>query len=193
VLLLLAVLVALVSNVDNLAVGVAFGMRGQRVALAPNSLIVAITMAGTFGAMSSGRALATLLPPEIGSDLGGTIIAAIGVGAVTASVTALWRPARDAPARVGRMLRSPRMLSWRDAVPVGVALSLNNIGSGVGAGAAGVSPVATTLLAGVFSLAFVGGGSVFGWSIGQRVGRRAPLVAGIVLVGLGAAMLDGVA
>ncbi len=42
---------------------------------------------------------------------------------------------------------------------LGGALAINNIGAGVGAGVAGVSPLATTLLAGWLSLVFVGGGS----------------------------------
>jgi putative Mn2+ efflux pump MntP len=191
--LLSAVLVALASNVDNLAVGVAFGMRGQRIGLASNSLIAAITMVGTAGAMTSGHAFATVLPPTLASALGGTIVLAIGVVTVGASVRTLRRPMSDAPVRGTGMLRAGTVLSSRAALPIGIALSLNNIGLGVGAGIAGVSPLATTVLAGLFSLTFVDAGSRFGRSIAQRVVRRSPLLAGIVLVGLGAAMVGGVA
>jgi putative Mn2+ efflux pump MntP len=75
---------------------------------------------------------------------------------------------------------------------LGVALSLNNVGTGVGAGIAGVPPLATTVLAGAISLLCVGGGCRTGWSTARPVlGRRAPLAAGLVLVGIGAAMLSG--
>jgi putative Mn2+ efflux pump MntP len=188
---LAAVLVALVSNVDNLTVGVAFGMRGQRIAGAPNALIAAITMVGTAGAMTSGHVLATALRPSVASALGGTIILAIGVMTAATSVRTVRRPATDAPVAVART-RSRGVLSWRGAVPIGVALSLNNVGAGIGAGIAGVPPLATTLLAGAFSLAFIGGGSRFGWAIGRRFGQRTALLAGVVLVCLGAAMLAGV-
>lgn len=187
-------LVAVVSNLDNLTIGFAFGMRGQRVGGAPNLVIAAITMAATAGAMSSGRAVATLLPPASGSVAGGSIIVAIGAATAIVSVTALRRPVTDPSAGVvllERVLGGRAALSCRDAVPIGVALSLNNIGTGVGAGVAGVSALATTLLAGALSLIFVGGGSRVGWSISRRVGRRAPLIAGIVLIGLGAATLSG--
>ena len=77
---------------------------------------------------------------------------------------------------------------------LGVALSLNNIGSGVGAGIAGVPPVVTTLLAGLFSLLCVGDGSRLGRSLGRLLlPGLTQFVAGAVLVGLGVAMFAGAA
>jgi putative Mn2+ efflux pump MntP len=187
-----AVLVALVSNVDNLTVGLALGIHGRRVAMTPNGLMAALTMAGTAGAMTSGHALASLLRPPIASAVGGMIVLAIGFVTAAIALATLRRPATDAPAALTPMLRSRGVISLRDAVPVGIALSLNNIGTGVGAGIAHVSPLLTTLLAGFFSLASVGGGSRVGRSLGQRVGRRAPLLAGVVLATLGAAMIGGI-
>jgi len=47
-------------------------------------------------------------------------------------------------------------------------------------------------LAGTISLVCVGGGCRVGWFTARLVlGRRAPLAAGLVLVGIGAAMLLG--
>ena len=83
------------------------------------------------------------------------------------------------------------MLSWREAVLLAIALSLNNVGTGVGAGIAGIPPLMTTVLAGAFSLLCVGGGSQVGRLAGPLVGRHARLVAGLGLVCLGGAMLAG--
>jgi putative Mn2+ efflux pump MntP len=79
-----------------------------------------------------------------------------------------------------------------NAVGLGVGLALNNVGMGIGAGVAGLSPLATTFLAGVISLLFVGGGSKAGTVLGQLV-RATPAqrVSGLILVGLGTAMLAG--
>jgi putative Mn2+ efflux pump MntP len=79
-----------------------------------------------------------------------------------------------------------------NAVGLGVALALNNVGTGIGAGVAGLSPVATTLLAGVLSLLFIGGGSKAGTVLGQ-LGRAGPAqrMSGLILLGLGTAMLTG--
>jgi putative Mn2+ efflux pump MntP len=178
-----AVVIAAVSNLDNLSAGLAFGLRGRRIMIAPNALIAVVTMAGTAGAMTSGRAIGRLLPSGLAGALGAAIIVAIGVVTLVG-----WPPTRQ-PALSGE-----QTLSWHEALVLGVALSLNNIGSGVGAGIAGVSPVVTTLLAGLFSLLCVGGGSRLGRSLSRvLLPGLARFVAGVVLVGLGVAMLTGAA
>ena len=182
-----AVLIAAVSNLDNLAVGVALGLRGTRIALLRNVLIAGVTMAGTAGAMTSGHALARLLRPSVAGSVGAVIIVSIGVMTVVASRS----PVREPAARSGRIPRPAGMLSWREAGLLAIALSLNNVGTGVGAGIAGIPPLLTTMLAGAFSLWCVGGGSQVGRLAGPVVGRHARLVAGVGLVCLGSAMLAG--
>jgi putative Mn2+ efflux pump MntP len=186
VLLLSAVLIAAVSNLDNLVAGVALGLRGTHITLGPNVLIACVTMVGTAGAITSGRALAMLQSSAAGS-LGAVIIVSIGVMTVVASLS----PIREPAARVCRLRGPLEMLSWREAVLLAIALSLNNVGTGVGGGIAGLPPVMTSALAGGFSIMSVGAGARIGRIAGPLVGRRARLVAGLGLMGLGAAMLAG--
>jgi putative Mn2+ efflux pump MntP len=85
------------------------------------------------------------------------------------------------------------VISSREALALGFALALNNVGTGAGAGVAGVSPLATTLLAGTLSLICIGGGSRLGWSLGSLVlGRWASLISGLILLSTGTAALSGV-
>jgi putative Mn2+ efflux pump MntP len=189
VLWLSAVLIAAVSNLDNLAAGVELGLRGTRITLGPNVLIACVTMAGTAGAITSGHALARLLQPSVAGSVGAVIIVSIGVMTVVASCSPVGEPA----AGMCRLPGPSEMLSWREAVLLAIALSLNNVGTGVGAGIAGIPPLMTTLLAGAFSIMCVGGGSRVGRVAGPLVGRHARLVAGLGLVCLGGAMLAGVA
>lgn len=188
-----AVLVALVSNLDNLAAGLAFGLRDRRVAATPNAVIAGMTMAGTAAAMTSGEGLSSLMPPSTASAVGASIIIAIGVGSILSSPLLLSGPARVRHLAGDEGDHAVReRVSLREALVLGVALSLNNVASGVGAGVAGVSPLATTLLAGAFSLLCVGGGSRLGWSVGRVfIGEQGPLVAGLLLIGVGAAVLSG--
>jgi putative Mn2+ efflux pump MntP len=154
-------------------------------------VIALVTMAATGAAMIFGHGVSRLMPPWLGSDLGSLIVIGIGVKTV---IVAAWTLSHPAPEHVPERLpcAGSDKVSCRKALLLGVALSMNNVGSGVGAGIAGVSPVITTVLAGVVSLLCVGGGSRVGASVGRRLlGRRAPLVAGVVLVGVGAAMLSG--
>ncbi len=198
-----AVLVATVSNLDNLAAGVAFGMRRTRIAAAPNVVIAAVTMAATAGAMTSGRGLAHVLAPSLASALGASIVGAIGVWTVLGSPRALRVPASWPERGTGRFWGvryrygvtgelGRKAISLREGLVLGVALSLNNAATGVGAGVAGVSPLATTLLAGGLSLICIGGGARAGLALGRFVGdSRASLVAGLILLGVAAMILAG--
>jgi putative Mn2+ efflux pump MntP len=202
VLWLSAVLIAVVSNLDNLATGVAFGMRDTRIAAAPNVVIAAVTMAATGGAMTSGRALSRVLSPELAASLGASIIGVIGVWTVLAWLHDVRLPVsspgqgsghfRGGPSSIASELDREEVISCRKALALGVALALNNAAAGIGAGVAGISPLATTLLAGSLSLICVGGGSRVGLSVGRLVGSsRAPLISGLILLAVGATLLAG--
>jgi putative Mn2+ efflux pump MntP len=190
-----AVLIAAVSNLDNLGVGTAFGMRDTPVSALANVIIAAVTMAATAIAMTFGRALSQLIAPSIGSALGSAIIIAVGAGTVITWIRTIRTPARSRipPGAPPTNVLHRNTISPREALVLGVALSMNNLGAGVGAGVAGVPALATTLLAGTFSLLAVGGGSRTGSSLGRSVfGRGAPLIAGLVLLAVGCATLPGV-
>lgn len=198
-----AVLIAVVPDLDNLAGRVVFGMRDTRVAAAPNVVIATMTMAATAGAMISGDALSRVLSPELAGSLGASIIGAIGVWAVLASIRDV-RLGASSPRRGGGQLRRGRSLlptrldrakviSCRGALALGAALALNNAaaGAGAGAGVAGISALVTTLLAGALSLICIGGGSRAGLSRGRRVGGSwAPLISELILLGAGATLVS---
>ena len=198
----LAMLIAAVSNLDNLAAGIAFGMRDIRITAAPNAVIAAVTMAATAAAMTPGRALSHAIPPSLATALGASIIVAIGVWTILSStrrehVPPSWlmsgidrlRGRRDA---LGGDVHRKGALSSLEALALGAALAANNAATGVGAGIAGISPVTTTLFAGVLSLLCVGAGSRVGLALGRPIGgRSASLIAGLILLGVGAAILAG--
>lgn len=193
--LLAPLLIGAVSNLDNLGAGIAFGIRGTRIGAMANLLVAAVTMAATAAAVTGGHVVSSLLPPAVTGWLGPLIVIAIGVATIHASVRASRRRDR-ADARLGARRPSGSVddvVSWRGAIVLGAALSANNLGMGVGAGVAGVGALATTIWAGLLSLACVGGGSYLGRVSGRLVlGRHAPLIAGLLLLAVGGAMLPGV-
>ena len=102
-------LIAAVSNLDNLAAGVALGLRGTRIAPAPNVLIAGVTMVGTAGAITFGHALSRLVGASLSSSVGAVIIVSIGVVTVAASRASVSEPT----AGVGRLPGPFQSLSWR--------------------------------------------------------------------------------
>ncbi|MGN6170478.1 MAG: hypothetical protein ACTHQQ_20250 [Solirubrobacteraceae bacterium] len=188
---LASVSIAAVSNLDNLAVGTALGIGKTRIGPSANLIIAAVTMAATAGAITSGRALSMLLAPSVAAALGAVIIIGIGALTVLASLSTVRTPL---PLRVRVQLNvvAEDAISYRKAFALGIALSLNNVGTGVGAGVAGIPVMATTVLAGLFSLLAIGAGSRAGRLITTSLaGRSARLIAGTALLAVGAAMLVG--
>jgi putative Mn2+ efflux pump MntP len=187
-----ALLIGVVSNVDNLGVGVAFGIRGARIGAVSNLIVAGITTAATAAAVTSGHAVSQRLPSGVAAWLGPLIIIVIGIATVLASAGPP-RPPGDAHAPWPDPLGVDRIVSWRAAIVLGAALSLNNVGTGVGAGVSGVPAVATAVSAGLLSLVCVGGGSRVGGAFGRvLLGRHAPVIGGVLLLAVGAAMLPSV-
>jgi putative Mn2+ efflux pump MntP len=188
---LAALLIGVVSNLDNLGVGVALGIRGTRIDAMANLTVAGITMAATAAAVMFGHVLARLVPSAVTDWLGPVIIIAIGI---TTALTSARSPRLPGCARAWRHPRSTEgVITWREAFVLGVALSVNNLGTGVGAGVSGIPVLATTASAGLISLVCVGGGSHFGRTLGRLVlERHAPLIAGMLLLAVGVGMLSGV-
>jgi len=184
-----------VSNLDNLGVAVAVGMRGTRIGAMANLIVAGITMVVTAAAVTCGHLSSKLLPAAVTGWLGPLIIIAIGTGTVLTS--AQTRRGPDRPRAPWEAWRCPGdaagAVSWRGAIAFGVALSVNNLGVGVGAGVSGIPALATTVSAGLLSLLCVGGGSHLGSVFGRLVLRdHAPVIAGMLMFAVGAAMLPGV-
>jgi putative Mn2+ efflux pump MntP len=184
-----ALLVGVVSNLDNFGAGVAFGMRGRLIGAIANLIVAGVTMLATAAAVTCGHLLSEPIPSAVTGSIGPLIVITIGVATIfTCAQTAQRGDSPRTASGVWRHSPPARLVvSWREAIALGVALSVNNLGTGVGAGVAGIPALATTLSAGMLSIACVGGGSHFGRVLGRLVLRRyAPLLAGTLLLVVGA-------
>lgn len=82
--------------------------------------------------------------------------------------------------------RTDYVISWKETVPLGLALSLNCMATGFGAGVSGVHPLLMVLSVGIFSMVSV----AFGVGIGQQIaktwlGRYSSILGGLLLVAIG--------
>ncbi|WP_442603673.1 sporulation membrane protein YtaF [Paenibacillus sp. KN14-4R] len=187
-------LVAFASNLDNLGVGISFGMKSTRIPFFSNLMIAFITMTGTFISMIMGEFLSQYVSETFANIAGASIIALIGLQTIWTSL----RPKKvldttKESSDLASVIRHPinadsdhnLTISWKESLALGLALALNNIATGIGAGATGISPLWTTISAGIFSFIFVGGGVRIGCKISKtRLGSYSNLIAGIVLVGI---------
>jgi len=179
------VLLCVASNVDNLSAAVALGLRSVSVPPLQNALIAAATVVGTFVAMAAG-ALLTQRVASAAGDIGAAVIIAIGAWTIVGGWDRSPTARSTSPGR-GTTLPTVRApLSLRATVGLAAALAVNNVITGVGAGAAGLSPVWTALLSGLVSVVFVGGGDRLALSLAALLSpRRAGALAGTLLVVVG--------
>lgn len=202
-----ALLLALSSNLDNVGVGVAYGIRRVGVPFASNLVIALITGIGTLAAMLAGQTIGGFLEPRIAHFLGGALLIGLGIWvAFQESRAVVQRESPQHPAmhrktqrtslvsRIGAILDNPfsvdkdfsRHIDRKEAVLLGLALSLNNVVNGVAAGIAGLDPLLVTILVCVFSVLTIWVGMSAGYRFGSRATGRIPgVVSGLLLIALG--------
>lgn len=217
--IVIVLILALASNLDNVGVGIAYGTRKIKVSLASNLLVAVITSACTLISMAVGKNLAIVARNQrLASDAGATIIIAVGIYVFFQSfrTTAV----RGTPAESGaipqsgklssgpfgwlkhvlRVTRDPsladqdssRSIEPAEAATLGIALSLNNVPNGIAAGLIGVSPALTTIAVFLFSILTLWLGIQIGLHFISRLFRKwAGPAAGIMLVLLGVYELFG--
>ncbi len=204
---LTALLLSLSSNLDNVGVGVAYGIRRIRVPFSSNLIIALITGTGTLAAILAGHTIGSFLQPRVAGLAGGSLLIGLGTWVVFQESHAV--PQRQAVARVEMnggvqdaslasrvlaLLDNPfsadqdfsRHIDRREALLLGVALSLNNVVNGVAAGIAGLDPMRVTILVCIFSVLTIWAGMGAGIRFGARVaGRSTGVVSGLLLIFIG--------
>jgi len=206
--LLTVFLLAISCNLDNVGVGIAYGARGIGIPLASNLLIALITAAGTGLCIVFGQQIFQVLPAQVGVLLGAVLLIGMGVWIIRQEFRERGRPGQEVqpavPAnglaqkswlrRLILILQHPVLadrdssghIDLRESLLLSLALMLNNIPNGVGAGLLGLSTLLTTLTVGVLSILTFWLGIGLGRSLGVRwLGRHAGTLSGLLLIMIG--------
>lgn len=193
--LLSSFLFALSASLDAFLVGISTGIRKTRITLPQNLLISLITLAGTVFSIRFGQALAPLLPPKAASRAGSALLILMGTFYL---IQFMWHTLRkylpDSPAKHFSSARARAASGNTPAPPkglwgllaMGIALSLNNIGIGVGASIAGISCLSAAVLTFLFSVTFLFAGNRLGRArLFSNARAFAEPLSGLLLIGLG--------
>jgi putative sporulation protein YtaF len=204
--LLPILLLAISSNGDNVAVGMAYGLGRIDVPLTSNFLIAVVTGICTLVSMLVGQGVGRLMAPRLANSIGGAIIAAIGVWVIFQSIhSARGRePAGEKTTLPGRrpgalgqlmlVLDNPvgvdrnfsRQIEPKEGWLLAVALSLNNTVNGVAAGMVGINPVLLTCAVMLFSMLMLSAGLAAGNQLGKRwLSGFSGVLSGLMLMLLG--------
>ncbi|MFL0195718.1 manganese efflux pump [Clostridium sp. WILCCON 0269] len=196
-LLLSALLFSLSSNLDNIVVGIAYGIKRINVSIIANLIIAVVTSTGTFLSMSIGAYISKFLPHYIANGLGAVAIVILGVYFVIQSILKLINNTKSkelALKNIHDMIEYAEKsdsdnsgdISMKESILVAFGLTFNNLGTGVAASITGVSIQFTVVSTFILSILTI----IFGQAIGNHVlgklfGKYAPLFSGILLIILG--------
>lgn len=166
-----SILLALSSNVDNLAVGVAYGVKKLKITFWSNLLIAVVSGTGTIVSMSFGAVVGKFLPPDVANILSSGVLAVIGIVSIWGALKSQNQNTNqnnsshdelsystyvDDPSRID--LDHSRRIELKEAWVLAFALTINNLASGVGAGMSGLNiPLTATFTYGLSLLAITWG------------------------------------
>lgn len=203
--LLSVILLSIAANLDNLSIGLAYGIRKVRIPALSNLIISSVSGLFTMITCFAGGLLGGVMPKSLGGILGGSMIGVMGIWVIAGYVidqkkkappTELKPKASDNPhdGEFLEILQHPDKadtdysgdISVKESVVLGIALALNCLATGLGAGMVGLNVIGITLATIVFSFFTI----YFGLLIGKKCvsrfrGDKAALIAGLLLIIIG--------
>lgn len=170
-----ALLFGISASLDALILGISYGLRGIHITFRNNFLISLITLLGTCLSVGFGERLVLFIPKSINAWIGS--IALIGYGLFYIIKFTI---------NLSKKYPFKTELPKNSIFITGAALSLNNIGIGLGASIAGLHLLPAAVSTFVFSFAFLFAGNHLGRSrLSSVLGNAADPLSGLLLLGLG--------
>ncbi len=206
--ILILVVFAIAANLDNLGVGIAYGLRRERISSRSNLVIAIMSIGLTFIAMKFGQWVQPILPVKVANDLGASVIIIVGIWVFfEVEIQRIWsilrqyfcrkigiekqidRPkTKPDPNALMRFLsqKDPSAISIRETLILGVSLSLNAMVGGFGASLAGHNAIVTSSAVGGFSyLTILTGQSLAINYASKWLGSFSQRLAGLLLMAIG--------
>lgn len=179
-------LFAISANADNLAVGLSYGIKKIRIGWVSNLLIAIISLLGTILSMLVGKIIFTFIPKNAANLIGSTTILLIGSWSLIkpllnkASADSLL----DHPEKAD--MDNSANIDTKESIALALALTLNNIGLGIGASITGLNIILTSLFTFIFSMVSI----ITGYTIGSRYlskafSKSATVVSALIMIALG--------
>ncbi|WP_071453320.1 manganese efflux pump [Gloeomargarita lithophora] len=187
-------LLGVATNIDNLIIGTTYGLKRHRIDFINNVMIGSFNGAATFISVLVGDFLRQFLTAQVGELLGGMVFLTLGFLTIAETYMMdeqLDEEAGEKPHSSAAKSHLVRV-SRREALGLGLGLSVTNIAGGVGAGLAGFEVVRMTVLMFIFSILPISLGQWVGQHTAAKFPQRwANITAATVLVGFGVWKLVG--
>ena len=202
-------ILAIAVSVDGFSVGVAYGLRNIRISLLPLLIISGISTLTIFLSSSLGAVIANVLGFQYAKFLGGIILIAIGLWLVytaylkynggsvpekkqndrnllfSLNIESLGIMIKILKKPVTADFDSSGTISYSEAIILGLALAMDALGAGFGAGLSGFSSILIPFAIGLSKFVFISSGVFCGQKLGNIVPDRFEIFPGVIIIILG--------
>ncbi|MGL4763160.1 MAG: manganese efflux pump MntP family protein [Sarcina sp.] len=178
-LILSAFIFSLSSNIDNLVIGISYGIKNERISMISNIIIAIITTLGTYISMEFGKFICRFISNDISNLFGAITLLLMGAYFVSQSIIEKERDKKIESKKVTKM-------GTKDTILLALALASNNLGVGVAASITGLGVKWVVIFTFITSILTISIGQGLGdHVIGKFIGKYDSLISGILLVILG--------
>lgn len=177
--ILSAFIFSLSSNIDNLVIGISYGIKNEKISMFSNIIIAIITTIGTYISMEFGKFICRFISNDISNLFGALTLLLMGAYFVTQSIIEKEREKKVESKRVTK-------LNIKDTILLALALASNNLGVGVAASITGLGIKWVLIFTFITSILTISIGQSLGdHVIGKFIGKYDSLISGILLLILG--------
>jgi len=202
--ILSSLFLGLAANLDNLGVGISYGVQKIRIPHLSNFLIALLSAIITAISVLAGHFLSRYI--TVAGELGALMIVGIGVwvalhktstnNSLPAAIPVMrtYSVPIKALSCVVQIIKNPSaadldangFISTKEAMALGFTLSFNCIATGVGAGLTGLAPLPSALAVFLFSMMTISAGYLIGWkTTSNRFEHLSQVISGVLLILIG--------
>lgn len=160
--LLSTFLFCLSANLDNIAIGVSYGVKNVHITIYKNLIIAFFTSLFTFISMYLGSYFAMLLSENLANKIGATLLIGIGCYSLFKEFIKKKNNNNDILSNKDENLK---IITLKETISLILILSINNIAAGVAASVAGINIIIALIFTFLFSFLFL--------FVGNKIGNKA--------------------
>lgn len=189
-------LLCIAPNLDNMAIGLAYGARKINVPFKSNLAIAVFSGLATLFSAALGNVISNIMPLYIGNAIGGSIVSIMGAYTIyqyfhdKKKINQSHSIDELGIENLKALIEDPTIadkdfsgdISVKESILLGIALAVNCLGTGLGAGMVGINIFILSLCVIVFSIITIWAGAFLGKRFASKfLGQNATFISGVLL------------
>lgn len=172
------------ANIDNIPIGLSYGVKKTHISILKNILICIITSIVTFLSMLIGQNISKFFDIKITNILGSILLFFLGIYPIAKNI--FIKEKNDRLNENEKNILMNNDISIKELLLIIITLSLNNIAAGIAASITGVNIICTTICTFIFGTIFLYIGNNLGKRINNKlVEKYSELISSFILILIG--------